>query len=550
MDSNSLPGTRALGISDYIDIVRRQKSWIIGPAFAFLVISVVVAFLWPDTYVSTAVVRVVPPQVPRELVPTNVNSAMSQRINAMYQQISSTSELTNVLNTYNLYPKERNRKPDQDLVEQLRRSIRISNVASVARAGRDEEVAAFQVSVTYENRHLAQKVAEHVVGRFITENARERTSQSAMTTDFLRDQVQAAKTDLDALESKLASFRQSFQGRLPEQSAQNAMQLNALEQRLANIHAAASRVAQEKMLLESDMRTIKTQRATLVPTPEQTMARKRNSRLDQLENEVLRLETVLASYREQYKENHPDVKRVTAQLNIARKVRDKVAAETESQHEKDSAAASTRRGDPLFERESRELDLAMDRIQAQLEAKKHEAEAYNKQVADTERQIRTVQSKIESAPASEQQYSDLLREQALAKMRFEEMKRKQNMSTVATELERRNQGETLELLDNASLPMTPTEPNRLMIIGAGTAAGIVFGLIVAGAREARDTSLKNLKDVRAYTQLPVLGSIPLLENDLVVRRRRRIAWLGWSTACLCGSLVMTGSVVYYSTTKV
>jgi hypothetical protein len=65
----------------------------------------------------------------------------------------------------------------------------------------------------------------------------------------------------------------------------------------------------------------------------------------------------------------------------------------------------------------------------------------------------------------------------------------------------------------------------------------------------KDTTLKNLKDVRAYTQLVVLGSVPLLENDLVVRRRRRLTWLAWSTACLAGIVIMVVSVVFYYATK-
>ena len=95
------------------------------------------------------------------------------------------------------------------------------------------------------------------------------------------------------------------------------------------------------------------------------------------------------------------------------------------------------------------------------------------------------------------------------------------------DIETRKLGETLEQLDAALLPQTPSEPKRPVIIGLGAALGLFVGLVVAGAREMKDTSLKNLKDVRAYTKMPILGSIPLLENDLVVRRRRRIAWLGW-----------------------
>ena len=61
----------------------------------------------------------------------------------------------------------------------------------------------------------------------------------------------------------------------------------------------------------------------------------------------------------------------------------------------------------------------------------------------------------------------------------------------------------------------------------------------------RNTSLKNLKDVRAYTNMPVLSSIPLLENALLVRRKRRLVWLAWSSAVIVGCILMSGSMYYH-----
>jgi polysaccharide chain length determinant protein (PEP-CTERM system associated) len=548
-ESWSSVNRRPLDIEDYIDMVRRHKAWILGPGFAGLVLSVVVAFLWPDTYVSAATIRVVPPQVPAELVPTNVNSAMSQRINAMYQQISSRNALTNMVNMYNLYPQDRSRKPMEDIVEQVRKNIRITDVIPRRSAGRSEDIPAFQVSFAYENRMIAQKVTADLVSRFITENTRERTNQSVLTTSFLRDQVETARKELEALDDKVAGFRQNFAGRLPEQLTHNTMQLNMLEQRIANLNGALGRVSQEKMLLEADLRSLRTQKATLAPAPEQAVARQRNQQVDRIDAEILRLEASLANLRERFTDKHPDVQRLVTVLSVTRKMRDKVAA----QHEEDVQVLdgmTARRTDPRFEREGRQLDAAIEKLEAQMKAKDAETETYQQGIAATERQIRAVQSRIEAAPASEQQYAELLRDQSLAKARYEELMRKQSRSAVAEELERRNQGETLELLDSASLPEAPTEPKRSLIIAAGTMLGLFVGLVFAGAREARDTSLKNLKDVRAYTMLPVLGSVPLLENDLVVRRRKRLSWLAWSTACLVGIMIMTGAVFYYYVTKV
>ena len=74
--------------------------------------------------------------------------------------------------------------------------------------------------------------------------------------------------------------------------------------------------------------------------------------------------------------------------------------------------------------------------------------------------------------------------------------------------------------------------------------GLLAGFAMAGAKEMKDTSLKNLKDVRAYTNLPVLSSIPLLENALLVRRKRRLAYVGWAIAVIVG-LCGTAVSLYY-----
>jgi uncharacterized protein involved in exopolysaccharide biosynthesis len=61
-----------ISISDYVELLSRQKVWVFGSMFAALVVSVAIAFLWPDTYLSVATIRVVPPQVPENFVPANV----------------------------------------------------------------------------------------------------------------------------------------------------------------------------------------------------------------------------------------------------------------------------------------------------------------------------------------------------------------------------------------------------------------------------------------------------------------------------------------------
>lgn len=535
---------RPMDVEDYIDVVRRHRGWILGPAFACVVIAVVIAYLWPDTYMSSAVIRVIPPQVPEGLVQSNLNMSMQARITSLTEQILSRATLTNIISTLGLYKKELSREPMDDVVEKMRTTkIRISPIQTGAVSGQ-ERVTAFQISFSYDNRFQAQKVTNELVSRFITENLRDRTEQSQGTTQFLISEVTDAKKKLDAVEQNLSDFRIRNMGHLPDQMEQNMQALNSLQVEMTNVNAAISRVNQDKLLLENQLRIDKDRLAALRDPGQQAQtAIYRNEKVAQKDREIASIESSLTSLRERYKETHPDVQRAESMLAQAQKARAEIVkAEGEVKQE-------APRTDPETAKQMRDLDERIRRGEAQIAAKNLEAEEHQKELTQVSNSINSYRARIEGVPVGQKEYEELIADRDLARKQYEDLQRKTSSSQIATNLENRRQGEQLELLDPASLPQTPSEPKRYIIITVGAGIGLAIGLLIAGIREIKDTSLKNLKDVRAYTQLPILGSVPLLENDLVVRRRRRVGWMAWSTACLVGVLIMSGSVVYYYATR-
>jgi polysaccharide chain length determinant protein (PEP-CTERM system associated) len=541
---------RPLDVEDYIDILRRHKGWILGPLFAALVISVVVAFLWPDTYVSTATIRVVPPQVPENFVPANVNTDVQGRVNSLIQLILNRATLTNIINTHNLYKRERERLPLDDVIENMRLyDIKCCPLLQTANTQRSEhnQYPAFQIGFAYNNRFIAQKVTTDLVARFLEENVREVSQQTVSTTQFLRDQWDGAKKKLDDIEQKLSVFRTQNMGRLPEEQQSNYQGLNAMQAQMLTLNTSMNRVNQEKLLYENQLRILREQLSTLKdPNSQDQAQQQKNEKLAEKDREIEQYENSLAAARERYKESHPDVQRLAAMLAAAKKQREAILKQEES---KKPEAPAARPPNPQIVREQRDLDVAMQRIQGLIQAKDLEMEDYKKQATELEKTIRMYQSRIESVPVGIKEYDQLIRERDLARKDYEDLDRRVTASAMSTALENRQQGERLEQLDPPSIPQTPTQPKRPLIIAIGTGIGLIAGICLAGAWEVKDTALKNLKDVRAYTQLPVLGSIPLLENDLVVRRRKRLGWLAWSTACLVGVMIMSGSVVYYYATK-
>jgi polysaccharide chain length determinant protein (PEP-CTERM system associated) len=553
---------RPMDLEDYLNIVRRNISWILGPTLAGLTIAVLVAFFWPDTYVSVARIRVVPPQVPERLVPTNVNMQMAERVNSMAQTILSRTTLTNIIQMYDLYRKDRDRLPMEDIIERMQSDIKIGGLQHL---GGGRSAAAFEIRFSYDNRYTAQKVTSDLTTRFINENTSERSRQSEQTTLFFRDEYEKARADLDEIERKITVFRLENPGALPEQMGSSLSQIGAIEARIATLNSSVGRANQEKLYLEGELRATREKlnqlQQMLTAQTEAGIApgevgASRPTELDvqiaQAEREVQTLERGLERMLEQYTPEYPDVKRVTVRLEAARKERDGLLSKKLAIAKVPTPAAGSpagaRRQTVPRNREVAELEANILRLQNNIRAKEMEGERYLGEMAEAERRSREISARIERAPVTSAQLEQLMRDYELAKRRYDDLRLKVTQTQMARSAEERGQGETLEVLDRPSLPESPTAPKRGVIVGAGLLIGFILGAGLCAFREVKDHSLKTLKDIRAYTQFNVLGSVPLLENDLVVRRRRRVAFVGWTVAVTVSVAVMAGSIYYYYST--
>ena len=533
---------RTLDVEDYIDILRRHKGWIFGPFLFCLVASVVGAYLWPDTYISEGIIKVEPQQLPSNLVQGVMTQDILDQIQSMTEQIESRAILTNIMTTYNLYLKERNRQPTEDVLDQMRKDIKIDPLG-VTTNGRT--VPAFKVSFSYPDRHQAMKVVQDLIGKFIDEDHRNQASHATQLTEFLKDQQEAAGKELEGIETRLEAYKMQNNGTLPEQRSESYQKLQLLEQNRANINGQISRLQLDKLSMVGNMNIYQQTADELAKIKPEVAApqQQKSAKLQQAENLVDVWEKQVRDLLQRYTDSYPEVKAAKAQLADAIATRDKIAKD-DADAKKDAVT-----GKPLVNPQALKEDL--DR-QANMEHYKIQIAADDSQIDDLKSQLKSLdqqstrmQALFNGIPQSEKEYEDLVRERDLKKEKYEEMTKSLAKGETTQEMENRQEGEYLQILDPASDPETPAYPNHAEIVAAGAGIGLLLGIVIAGAREMKDTSLKNMKDVRAYTQLAILGSIPLLENDFVVRRRRRLAWLGWTTACLAAAVLMSGSIAYY-----
>jgi capsular polysaccharide biosynthesis protein len=83
---------------------------------------------------------------------------------------------------------------------------------------------------------------------------------------------------------------------------------------------------------------------------------------------------------------------------------------------------------------------------------------------------------------------------------------------MATELERRQQGEQFRVLDPPSLPEQPSFPNRPLFSLGGLCAGLVLGLGLVQLAESRDKSMRTKRDVETHLRVSTLALIPSIES--------------------------------------
>lgn len=542
-------------VEDYIDMLRRYRSWLIGPMFVGLVIAVVVAFMWPDTYVSTATMRITPPQISDRLLPTVLNLQMQQRLSSMQQEITSRGSLAELIQrpSLNLYPKEQKRIPLEDIIQEMRsKAIRIQPMELGGGQGRVS--SGFTISFAYPDRFKAQAVVRELVTKFMDANDTVQRKSIQVTSSFLGDELTQAKKKMDDLDGSITKFKNENMGKLPEQFQANVAQLQTLQMQLGNTNEAMARLQQEKLQLETQLQNQTNQLNYYNSIAEESVvtggaAAVRNNKLDQLNQRIMDNKSQLAALLEMYTDAAPAVKQMRARLSAVEK---EYQEEEKNDMERQAAAATMpqqptvqRRVNPANYKMVKDLEGSIAMIRTNIQGVNLTMDEKLKQVQELNRVIAQYQARIESSPQLEQQYAALIRDYGMAKAAYEDMSKRREMSETAKDVEEHKAGEVLELLEPASDPLTPSEPNRLQIAAMGSGLGLMIGIVLAGAKEMKNTSLKNLKDVRAYTNLPVLSSIPLLENALLVRRKRRLLWLAWSSAVIVGSIAMSGAVYYY-----
>ncbi|MGD0939348.1 MAG: Wzz/FepE/Etk N-terminal domain-containing protein [Terracidiphilus sp.] len=489
-------GHRELTMQDYAGILKRRFWLILIFAAIFLGIGLTVSYILPPRYMSQTLVLIEQQKVPEDYVKPVVDEDLGARLASMKEQILSRSRIQPIIERFDLYAGKNSSMDDR--IDLTRKAIGINPIRSEQSHG----MPGFFISFTAKDPHTAQQVCGEITSLFVTANLSAREESAEGTTAFLKQQLDEAKRNLDDQDAKLAAFEQKNIGKLPGQTIKlgdmslamgspNESTLQALTTQLNATTQTENRLQQEETFLQ----TMIAQQADEPQGSDPGSGTPLDERKKQLKDLLTQKQELQALYTPDY----PDV------VAVSRKIADLRAeiahASAEVPKPAPDATAANRHDPPRLQQ--MKLQLRADQ-QAMVNAKQEQARV--------EQQIRTYEARIEASPVIEEEYKAVTRDHDTALQFYNTLLTKMNESSMATALEHRQQGEQFRVMDAPNLPDSPSFPNRLVFAGGGLGSGLLLGLLLSALLEYRDTSLRNERDVWAFTKLPTLAVVSLVDD--------------------------------------
>lgn len=508
-----------------VGTLRRRRWWISSSVCAVPLLTLGVLNFVPNRFKSEATLLVVQQQVPQRYVVPNSTTDITSELQAMKQEVLSRAQLLEIIRKFGLYKQASARSAPEQLIENMLKDIEIVPIEA---APTRKDFDAFKISFTAESPIVAQEVTNTLTSLFIRENLKNRQEQATNTTNFLDEQLAAAKIKLAEQEEKLRDFKTQYLGELPEQQQGNLGILTSLQSQLQNTMATMSRAQEQRAYLESLLSGYDA-RGSGVPSTGGSVSVGRpsgsarpNGPVEVAQDEVTRIEVRQTDLLRHFTPQHPDVVQIEAALSAARARLDVLKSSAEKQERLAAQTAAAQVGQPSAPKlaVSAGDDPAVSQIKGQLEANRLEMENLKKDETKFKTGLAEYERRLNLTPVREQQLTGILREYELEKMNYSDLLSKELQSKLATNLEKQQGGQQFRLIDPPSLPTVPSSPKRDKINLGGLAGGLVIGLTLAFFMEMKDPSFHNEQQLTKRFAAPLIVSIPLVLSP--TERRSRI----------------------------
>jgi len=494
-------------IQDLKTLIKRRYLIFVLASVPVFIIATAVALRLPPIYVAKSTILIESQQIPEEYVKATVTGYIEERLQTITQQILSRSNLLNIIKQFDLYPEMQKNYATEIIVEKMRKDINLETIQASGR--RNLPTIAFTLSYEGKNPVVVQKIANVLASLYLEENLKKREAQATRTTEFLRQELNHIKDQIDEYGKKISEFKQAHFGELPEYTIINVRAIEQLSRDLDQADTHIRSLQERKVYLEGQLAAMKSVSPNIEEGGEFLMGSM--ERLKSLQLQLINLRSSLS-------EKHPDV------VKLSREIEELEAQIREPKTTSESVLASENLGNPAYMN-----------LKTQIESTKMDIANLVSEKERIKKKISYYQKKMENTPLIEKEYESLNTDYVNAKQKYNEIMGKLLESEVAQGMEETQHGERFTIIEPASIPETPAKPNRPKILLMGLFLSLGLGGGLAFVQENFDHSIKSIHDLNELSDIPILSAIPLMVTDKEIKRKRMIIII--SAAIAVGVLV-------------
>ncbi len=514
-------------IKKYLDLLVYRWKWLVICLLVALTTGLVFYLRQPQIYRSTALLSYEQQQInPTLMSPEQGKKRLRDTVSTLSQIVISRNNLESIIRQFNLYEEARKTLPIEDVIDMMRKNITID-----FGSGGDT----FTVSFDGTNQGKVQKVTNALAAKFIEENLKYREARAVETSRYTEDELAMAKRVLDQKEAAMRDYKLKYYNELPDQREANMTRLSALYEQyqqiqdsLQNLEHTKIQVLEQISLrkrLQKQAASIERERSEASDSAgSPTLPVDRYERLEKLRD-------YLAMLQDKYTDKHPEVKRTKKMIaRLEAELEEEPVTQKGDKPKKKKKRVRINPEIQQLEMQLADIDFNLKNLREDKKTIKAEIEKYNKWIAMT--------------PIREAEWSELTRDYDQLRRHYDYLVSKNLQAESAEHLEKKQKGSKFKIVDSARFPEKPYRPDflRILLVSAGigllTGAALIFGL------DFVDTSFKDVYDIEAFLEVPVVCSVPYIENT-GERQKNRLMFFLWCFIFFLYTAILVAAFAYY-----
>ncbi|WP_416182319.1 GumC family protein [Acidaminococcus timonensis] len=445
-------------------IVRTNQKTIAKITGVFLGVAVAYLIIVPNTYQSTALLRI---KQERGLASSIMEQLPMGNAQLTKQQMNTNAEI--LKSRHVVIPVIEQTEEEKDGKYPRYEDYVKDHI--VTKPYKDTEI--LEVDVTGKTPEKAQEANQLLVQGFLDRLTELSHAESSATREFLEQRVKSSKKELDDAETKLKNYQ------VKHKIFSTDNQMKSLAERITELDKVKAQNKLDMETAQAALGSINSQLsgagASIADSPS----------IQQAKSKLVDLEAQKASYVGKYTNENPKMKEINRQISSARSSLRREISAIVAQKAPSSSAVQQKL---LTDKFTNEAMIAV------AQGKNDAIDQLEKKNAD----------EIAKLPQTQQGYLQVKRDADVAQeiyvmlaKRLEEAKVAEAM--VPTEV---------QVVDEATLPEKPIKPRKLLTLVLALFLGLFGGAGYTIARTLLNRKIRTAADVEQYLELPVLGVIP------------------------------------------